>query len=162
MGQMQGINIKSLKTSKSYVKCVRYYIIRRKLLHCQARAVYYVIRQTLLHYQAAGLLHYQAMLLHYQVVVTLSGVFITLSTNYTNCRVQQLSARASDSRLREPGFESCAAVLKCCARLCTLICTSSVSCINEFLTIESGGYMYEQPSHINYSIWLDALREVDI
>ena len=28
------------------------------------------------------------------------------------CRVQWLMGRASDSRLREPGFESCAAVLK--------------------------------------------------
>ena len=28
------------------------------------------------------------------------------------CRAQWLRGRASDSRLREPGFESCAAVLK--------------------------------------------------
>ena len=27
--------------------------------------------------------------------------------------------------------------------------------INEYLAIDSGGYVYEQPSHINYSIWLD-------
>ena len=38
--------------------------------------------------------------------------------------------RASDSRLRE--------------------------CINEYLAIDSGGYVYEQPSCINCSIWLDA------
>ena len=24
-----------------------------------------------------------------------------------------------------------------------------------YLAIDSGGYMYEQPSHINHSIWLD-------
>ena len=30
---------------KSYEKFVRYYIIRRKLLHYQARGVYYIIRQ---------------------------------------------------------------------------------------------------------------------
>ena len=28
--------------------------------------------------------------------------------------------------------------------------------INEYLTIDSGGYLYEQPSCINCSIWLDA------
>ena len=31
-----------------------------------------------------------------------------------------------------------------------------LSCINEYLTIDSGGYVYEQPSCINCSIWLDA------
>ena len=29
-------------------------------------------------------------------------------------------------------------------------------CLNEYLTIDSGGYVYEQPSRINCSIWLDA------
>ena len=38
----------------------------------------------------------------------------------------------------------------------TLHCSSSLSCINEYLTIDSGGYVYEQPSRINCSIWLDA------
>ena len=37
--------MKSTKTTKSYEKCVRYYIIRRQLLHYQARGVYYIIRQ---------------------------------------------------------------------------------------------------------------------
>ena len=60
------------------------------------------------------------------------------------------------SRLREPGFESCAAVLKPWARFFTLHCSSSLSCINEYLAIDSGGYVYEQPSRINCSIWLDA------
>ena len=38
----------------------------------------------------------------------------------------------------------------------TVHCSSSLSCINEYLTIDSGGYMYEHPSHINCSIWLNA------
>ena len=31
-----------------------------------------------------------------------------------------------------------------------------LSCINEYLAIDSGGYVYEQSSRINCSIWLDA------
>ena len=38
----------------------------------------------------------------------------------------------------------------------TLHCSSSLSCINEYLAIDSGGYVYEQPSRINCNIWLDA------
>ena len=38
----------------------------------------------------------------------------------------------------------------------TLHCSSSLSCIDEYLTIDSGGYVHEQPSRINCSIWLDA------
>ena len=72
------------------------------------------------------------------------------------CRAQWLRGRVSDCRLREPGFESCAAVLKPWASLFTLHCSSSRSCINVYLTIDSGGYVYEQPPRINYSIWLDA------
>ena len=64
--------------------------------------------------------------------------------------------RAMDSRLKEPGFESRAAVLKPRANLFTLHCSSSLSCINEYLAIGSGGYVYDQPSCINCSIWLDA------
>ena len=48
------------------------------------------------------------------------------------------------------------AVLKPWARFFTLHCASSLSCINEYLAIDSGGYVYEQPSRINCSIWLDA------
>jgi len=44
------INLKSTKKNKSYVKYVHYYIIMRKLLHYQTRAVYYITRQKLLHY----------------------------------------------------------------------------------------------------------------
>ena len=38
----------------------------------------------------------------------------------------------------------------------TLHCSSSLSFINEYMAIDSGGYVYDQPSHINCSIWLDA------
>ena len=40
--------------------------------------------------------------------------------------------------------------------LLTLNCYSSLSCINEYVAIDSGGYVYEQPSRINCSIWLDS------
>ena len=50
-------------------------------------------------------------------------------------RAQWLRSRASDSRLREPGFESCAAVLKPWASVFTLHCSSSLSCLNEYLTV---------------------------
>ena len=70
------------------------------------------------------------------------------------CRALWLRGRASDSRLREPGFESCAAVLKPWASFFTLY-YSSVNCIHEYLVIDSGGYVNEQPSRINCSIRLD-------
>ena len=73
-----------------------------------------------------------------------------------NWLAQWLSGRASDSRLREPGFESCAAVLKPWASFFTLHCSSSLSCVNEYLAIDSGGYVYEQSSRIHCSMWLDA------
>ena len=72
------------------------------------------------------------------------------------CRVQWLRGRASDCRLREPGFESCAAVLKSWACFSTIHCSSSLSCINEYLAIDSGGYVYEQHLRINCIMWLDA------
>ena len=34
----------------------------------------------------------------------------------------------------------------------TLHSSSSLSCINEYLAIDSGGYVYEQPPRINCSI----------
>ena len=72
------------------------------------------------------------------------------------CRAQCLKGRASDSRLREPVFESCAAVLKSSASVfLTLQCSSSLSCTNEYLAIDSGAYVYEQPSRITSSISLD-------
>ena len=63
---------------------------------------------------------------------------------------QWLRGRAADSRLREPGFEPCAAVFF------TLRCSSSLNCICGYLTIDCGGYVYEQSSRTNCSIWQDA------
>ena len=60
-------------------------------------------------------------------------------------RVQWLRGSASDSRLQEPRFESCTAVLQSWGSFFTLHCSSSLSCINEYLAIDSGGYVYEQP-----------------
>ena len=71
-------------------------------------------------------------------------------------RVQWLGGSVTDSHLRAPGFESCAAVLKPWASFFTLQFSSALSSINEYLAIDSGGYVYEQPSCINCSIWLDA------
>ena len=48
-------------------------------------------------------------------------------------------------RLRESGFESYVAVLIPWGSFFTLHCSSSLSCINEYLAIDSGGYVYEQP-----------------
>ena len=76
----------------------------------------------------------------------------------SNPRVQWLRGKASDSRLREPGFQSCAPVLKPWASFFTLHCSSSFSSINEYLAIDSGEYVYEQPSRINCSIWLDVCQ----
>ena len=53
--------------------------------------------------------------------------------------------RASDCRITEPGFEFCAGVLTPWESLFTLYCSSSLSCINEYLAIDSGLYVYEQP-----------------
>ena len=56
------------------------------------------------------------------------------------------------------GFESCAAVLNAWTTFFTLHCSSSLSCINEYLAIDSGGYVYETLSRINCSIRLDTSR----
>ena len=57
-------------------------------------------------------------------------------------RAQWLRGRASDSRLREPGFKPCDTVLKPWAGFFTLHCSSSLSCIKEFLAMDSGGCVY--------------------
>ena len=71
------------------------------------------------------------------------------------CRALWLRGRALDSQLREPGFKSCAVVLKPWSSFFTLHCSSSLSYINEYLAIDNGGYVYEQSSCIKCSIWLD-------
>ena len=58
---------------------------------------------------------------------------------YKYKRAQWLRGRASDSRVRGPGLESRAAVLKPWASFFTLHCSSSLSYINEYLAIDSGG-----------------------
>ena len=88
--------------------------------------------------------------------LTVSVSFIDVHSSY---RAQWHRGRASDSRLREPGFESGAAMLKLWASFFSLHCSSSLSSINEYLSIESGGYVYEQPSRINCSLWLDASKK---
>ena len=55
------------------------------------------------------------------------------------------SGRASDSQLREPGFESCFAM-----RNLGEVWFISLSCMTELLAIENSGY-FSQLSHINYS-----------
>ena len=54
---------------------------------------------------------------------------------------QWLRGRASDSRLIGPRFESCAAVLNLLASFFTVRCSSSLSCVNEYLALDSGGYV---------------------
>ena len=43
----------------------------------------------------------------------------------------------------------------------TLHCSSSLSCINEYLAVDSDGYVYKQPFCVNCSIWLDTPRVVE-
>ena len=38
----------------------------------------------------------------------------------------------------------------------------TLSYINEYLAIDSGGCVYEESSRIHCSIWLDASREVEM
>ena len=68
--------------------------------------------------------------------------------------MQWLRGRALDCQLRESGFESCSAMLQPWASFFTLHCSSSIGCINEYLAIDRGGYVYKQPSHINCSMWI--------
>ena len=81
-----------------------------------------------------------------------------MNLNSYDHKVQWLRGRASDSRLRGLGFEFRAVVLKPWASFFSLHCSSSPSCINEYLAIDSGGFVYEQPSRCNCSIWLDACQ----
>ena len=85
------------------------------------------------------------------------AVLRDITKTYGFNRAHWLRGRTSDCRLREPGFESCVAMLKCLASFSfTLHCSSSLSSINECLAIDIGGYVYEQPSRIHYSVCLDA------
>jgi len=49
--------------------------------------------------------------------------------------------KASDPWLREPRFESCAAVLKNLGQVFVILhCSRSLSCMNEYLATDSGGW----------------------
>ena len=48
--------------------------------------------------------------------------------------------RPSGSQLRKPGFEPCVIGSKY-GQVCSLCCFSPFSCIDEYLAIESGGYL---------------------
>ena len=63
-----------------------------------------------------------------------------------------LRGRATDPWLRAPGFETCAVMLKHWASFLTLHYSSSLSYINEYPAIDSGGYVYEQSSRTNCSM----------
>ena len=75
-------------------------------------------------------------------------------------RAQWLGGRASDYRLREPGFESCAVVLKHWASVFTLHFSSSLSCTYEYLAIDGIGYVYEHRALIVAYGWM-LPREVE-
>ena len=72
------------------------------------------------------------------------------------CRAQWLRCRSLDAGLRKSGYDICAAVLKPWNIVFTLHCSSSLSCINEYMAIHSGLFVFDQSSRINCSIWLDA------
>ena len=65
-----------------------------------------------------------------------SAALAALHNTKVSCRAHWLRGRVMDSRLREPGFESCAAVLKSWTSFFTLYCSSLLSCINEYLAID--------------------------
>ena len=73
-----------------------------------------------------------------------------------NCLLLILCVQRSKHVAAALASDILAAALKPWASFFTLHCSSSLSCLNEYLTIDSGGYVYEQPSRINCSIWLDA------
>ena len=58
--------------------------------------------------------------------------------------------------VREAKVQILCCGVKTLGKFFTLHCSSSLSCINEYLAIHGGGDVYEQPSCINCSIRLDA------
>ena len=50
-------------------------------------------------------------------------------------------AKTSDFQLREPGFESCAAMSNIGQDLLPLHCSRSLGCMNEHLAIDRGGHL---------------------
>ena len=80
--------------------------------------------------------------------VQLRDLSATISTTLIT-KSRWLRGRASHCRLRGPGFKSCAALGM---TVFTLHCSSSVKFMNEYLAIDIGRYLYENPSRINYSV----------
>ena len=76
-------------------------------------------------------------------------LFIYLQFNWkVYRRAQWHRGRVSGSRLRGPGFESCGVMLNNLGQVIfTLHCSSSLSCINEYLAIDSGGYVRTAFAH---------------
>ena len=70
------------------------------------------------------------------------------------CRALWLRGRVSVSLLR--GSELNPLMVKHWASYFNLHRSSSLSCVNEYLAIDSGGYVHEQPSCINCSLLRDA------
>ena len=69
-------------------------------------------------------------------------------------RAQWLRGRASDSRLRGSRFKSGAAVLKPWASVSTLHCSSSIRCMNEYLVIDIGAYLFTNSLRALIAGWL--------
>ena len=67
--------------------------------------------------------------------------------------------RTSDSRLRELCIESSYWCFKAWTISCTPHCSSSVSCINEYQPIDSGGYV-KNLLHAIIAEWLNASEEM--
>ena len=67
------------------------------------------------------------------------------------CRVQWLRGRAIDSTKRTWVRILCDCVITL-GKFVHSTLLQLLSCINEYLAIDSGGYVYEQPSRINCSI----------
>ena len=73
---------------------------------------------------------------------------------YVECNASGVELRTLD--YENPGSNPVSRVLKPWTNVFTLHYSNSLSCINEYPAIDSGGYVYEQPSRINCSIWLNA------
>ena len=71
-------------------------------------------------------------------------------------------SRASDSQLREPGFESFAAISNSGQVLFTLHCPSSRSFMNGYVALGSGGYWYTNSLRALIGVVMMLPTEVDM
>ena len=67
-------------------------------------------------------------------------------------------ARSVDPKLRELGFES-HVLLSNLEQAITSHCSSSLSCMNEYLAIDSGGYLCMNNLRALIAAWLDSSRQ---